>query len=175
MILTWIQFFYIDFRWCEGSGASFHCLRMRSRSTRKCAHMNAGDLGSILADCARACDPIHVTAQGKSTGPNCPCVLPPRTYVPSYECVCSLLHAKHPARWLVERGHLNKVMTYPMLMSHVTPKNNTPIVFLALWLVRTQTSHIDYSCTCTCTSELPCLIMTCGGTFGSLSWPVRLK
>ena len=47
----WPQYsvFFIDFRWCEGSGASFHCLRMRSRSTRKCAHMNAGDLGSILA------------------------------------------------------------------------------------------------------------------------------
>ena len=65
-------------RWCEGSGASFHCLRMRSRSTRKYAHMNAGDLGSILAVCACDYDPIHVTAQGKSLGPNCACVQPPR-------------------------------------------------------------------------------------------------
>ena len=39
---------------------------MRSRSTRKCAHMNAGDLGSILAVCACAYHPIHVTAQAKA-------------------------------------------------------------------------------------------------------------
>ena len=29
------------------------------------------------------------------------------------------------ARLLVERGHVNKLMTYPMLMSHVTLSNNT--------------------------------------------------
>ena len=69
-------------------------LCMRSRSMRKCAHMNARDLGSILAVCACAYHPIHVTAQGKSLGPNCACVLPPRMYVPSYECVCSLPHAE---------------------------------------------------------------------------------
>ena len=49
----------------------------------KCAHMNVGDLGSILAVCACAYDPIHVTAQGKSIGKNCACVLPPCMYVPS--------------------------------------------------------------------------------------------
>ena len=59
--------------------------------------MNVGDLGSILAICACAYDPIHVTAQGKSIGPNCACVLA-RMYVPSYECVCSLPHARNPAR-----------------------------------------------------------------------------
>ena len=67
----------VCFSWllgCEGSGATFHGLRMRSRSTRKCAHRNAGDLGSSLAVCACAYDPIHVTAQGKRLGPHCACV-----------------------------------------------------------------------------------------------------
>ena len=45
--------------------------------------MNVGDLGSILAVCACAYDPIHLTAQGKSIGKNCACVLPPCMYVPS--------------------------------------------------------------------------------------------
>ena len=36
--------------------------------------MNAGDLGSRLAVCACAYDPIHVTAQGKRLGLNCACV-----------------------------------------------------------------------------------------------------
>ena len=45
-----------------------------------------GDLGSILAVCACAYDPIHVTAQGKSIGKNCACLLTPCTYVPFYEC-----------------------------------------------------------------------------------------
>ena len=58
---------------------------MRSRSMRKCAHINAGDLGSILGVCACAYDPIYVTVQG-SIGENCACVLTPCTYVPSYEC-----------------------------------------------------------------------------------------
>ena len=70
----------MDFWGCEGSGATFHGLRMRSRSTRKCAHRNAGDLGSSLAVCAFAYRPIHVTAQGKSLGPNCACVLSARHY-----------------------------------------------------------------------------------------------
>ena len=56
------------------------------------AHMNAGDLGSNLAVCACAYDPIHVTAQGKSVGPNCACVLLARNQMSSYECVCSLPH-----------------------------------------------------------------------------------
>ena len=59
---------------CEGSGTTFRGLRMRSRSTRKWAPRNAGDLGSRLAVCACAYDPIHVTAQGKRLGPNCACV-----------------------------------------------------------------------------------------------------
>ena len=70
----------MDFWGCEGSGASSHGLRMRSRSTRKCAYRNAGDLGSGLVVCACAYDPIHVTVQGKSLGPNCTCVQPPRHY-----------------------------------------------------------------------------------------------
>ena len=72
--------FFMDFWECEGSGATFNGLRMRSRSTRKCAHRNAGDLGSSLAVCACAYDPIHVTAQGKRLGPHCACVQPPRHY-----------------------------------------------------------------------------------------------
>ena len=72
--------FFMDFWGCEGSGATFHGLRMRSSSTRKCAHRNAGDLGSSLAVCAFAYRPIHVTAQGKSLGPNCACVLSARHY-----------------------------------------------------------------------------------------------
>ena len=32
-----------------------------------------------------------------------------------------------------------------MLMNHVTPKNNTPIVFLALRLVTDLSSHVYYS------------------------------
>ena len=46
-------------------------------------------------------------------------------------CVCSFPHARdpgsrdaNPAPWLVERGHVNKLMTYRMLMSHVTLSNN---------------------------------------------------
>ena len=67
---------------------------------RKCAHMNAGDPGGILAVCACAYDPIHVTAPGKSIGQNCACVLTPLMYVPSYKCVCSLPHAGIPlADW----------------------------------------------------------------------------
>ena len=54
---------------CEGSGTTFRGLRMRSRSTRKWAHRNAGDLGRQLAVCACAYNPIHVTAQGKRLGP----------------------------------------------------------------------------------------------------------
>ena len=46
-------------------------------------------------------------------------------------CVCSFPHVwdpgsrdANPALWLVERGHVNKWMSYPMLMSHVTVSNN---------------------------------------------------
>ena len=70
----------MDFWGCEGSGAIFHGLRMRSRSTRKWAHRNAGDLGSSLVVCACVYDPIHVTAQGKSFRPHCACVLSAHHY-----------------------------------------------------------------------------------------------
>ena len=74
---------------CEGSGATFHGLRMRSRSMQKCAHRNAGDLESSLAVCLCVYDPIHVTAQDKSLGSNCACVQPPRHYrgLPMNACV----------------------------------------------------------------------------------------
>ena len=58
----------------RGVWGYFRGSRMRSRSTRKYAHRNAGDLGSRLAVCACAYDPNHVTAQGKRLGPNCACV-----------------------------------------------------------------------------------------------------
>ena len=41
-------------------------------------------------------------------------------WMPMFFTPCSL-----SALWLVERGHVNKLMTYPMLMSHVTLSNNT--------------------------------------------------
>ena len=48
------------------------------------------------------------------------------------------------ARWLVERGHVNKLMTYPHAKGHVTLKNNTPIVFLVLWLAVAWSSPVYY-------------------------------
>ena len=41
-------------------------------------------------------------------------------------------------------GHVNSDDVFPMLMSHMTPQNNSPIVFAALWLVTTAMSPIDY-------------------------------
>ena len=58
----------------RGDWSYFHSLRMRSRSMRKWAPRHAGDLGSGLAVCACAFDPIHVTAQGKRLDPICACV-----------------------------------------------------------------------------------------------------
>ena len=58
----------------RGVWGYFHGLRMRSRSMRKWAPRHAGDLGSGLAVCACAFDPIHVTAQGKRLDPICACV-----------------------------------------------------------------------------------------------------
>ena len=58
----------------RGVWGYFHGLRMRSRSMRKWAPRHAGDLGSGLAVCACAYDPIHVTAQGKRLDPICACV-----------------------------------------------------------------------------------------------------
>ena len=102
----------MDFWGCEGSGATFHGLRMRSRSTRKCAHRNAGDLGCSLAVCACAYDPIHVTAQGKSLGPNCACVQPPRHYrgLPMNACVLYPMRSRefYDHIWALTRhlGHM---------------------------------------------------------------------
>ena len=105
----------MDFWGCEGSGATFHGLRMRSRSTRKCAHRNAGDLGSSLAVCACAYDPIHVTAQGKRLGPNCACVqsLCEKNVDLTLVCVCSLSHG---VTWIFMTiyGHCDvKWVTWP--------------------------------------------------------------
>ena len=62
--------------------------------------MNAVDLGSILADCACACDPIHLTAQGKS--------------------IWAWGAVGNAAFLLVEMGHVNISDDVPMLMTHVT-------------------------------------------------------
>ena len=59
--------------------------------------------------------------------------------MPMFFTPCSL-----SACWLVERGHVNKLMTYRMLMSHVTLSNNRSIVFAALWLVTDWSSHVYY-------------------------------
>ena len=73
-MLTSIQCVFSWLWGCEGSGATFRGLRMRSRSMRKWALRHVGDLGSGLAVCACAYDPIHVTAQGKRLDPICACV-----------------------------------------------------------------------------------------------------
>ena len=112
--------FFMDFWGCEGSGASSHGLRMRSRSTRKCAYRNAGDLGSGLVVCACAYDPIHVTVQGKSLGPNCTCVQPPRHYrgLPMNAYV---LYPMLPICTLIGRERSREFFgDVFMLMSHVT-------------------------------------------------------
>ena len=106
----------MDFWGCEGSGATFHGLLMRSRSTRKCAHRNAGDLGSSLAVCACVYDPIHVTAQGKSLGPNCACVQPPRDYrgLPMNACVLYPMRSRefYDHIWALKRhfGHMTHML-----------------------------------------------------------------
>ena len=110
----------MDFWGCEGSGATFHGLRMRSRSTWKCAHRNAGDLGSSLAVCGCAYDPIHVTAQGKSLGPNCAYVLSARLYrgLPMNAYV---LYPMLPICTLIGRERSREFFDDVfMLMSHVT-------------------------------------------------------
>ena len=140
----------MDFWGCEGSGATFHGLRMRSRSTRKCAHRNAGDLGSSLAVCACAYDPIHVTAQGKSLGPNCACVQPPRHYrgLPMNAYV---LHPMLPICTLIGRERSREFFDDVfMLMSHVTTFSLSDwlrATFAALWLVTEWSSPVYYCCT----------------------------
>ena len=109
-------------------------LRMCSRSTRKCAHMNAGDLGSILAVCAGQRHWAELRMRPTTTQ------LGVFLWIRMFFTACQT-----SARWLVERGHVNKLMTYRMLMSHVTLKHNTPIAFLALWLVTTWSSPVYYS------------------------------
>ena len=77
-------------------------------------------------------DPVHVTAQGKSIWEKCACVLIPCTYVPLYECEGPGEQLGITAFWMVEMGHVNNDEVFSILMSHVTLKNNTPIVLLAL-------------------------------------------
>ena len=90
---------------------------MRSRSRRKCAPMNAGDLGSRWAVCACAYDPIHVTAQDKRLGPNCACVpLVTRLYAVrslklcqvcgSTSCVCVFFSPWGHVNWMPKYGSL---------------------------------------------------------------------
>ena len=120
IFFTLKQCVFLDFRGCEGSGACFERLRMHSRSTRKCAYRNAGDLGSGLVVCACAYDPIHVTVQGKSLGPNCTCVQPPRHYrgLPMNAYV---LYPMLPICTLIGRERSREFFgDVFMLMSHVT-------------------------------------------------------
>ena len=144
MMLTSIQCVFIDFRWCEGSAAPFECLRMRSRSRRKCAHMNAGDLGSIFG-ALRMCLRSHSRdCAGQKPGAELR-MRPTTTHVgSSYKMRLFFTPCQGAARWLVERGHVNHFMQMKMLMSHVTLSNNTSIVFAALWLVRTWYSLHHY-------------------------------
>ena len=130
----------MDFWGCEGSGATFHGLRMRSRSTRKCAHRNAGDLGSNLTVCACAYDPIHVTAQGKSLGPNCACVQSPRHYrgLPMNACVLYPMGSREFS-----------CPNMGIVTSNESPDLNARFwlvekIFAALWLVSTQRGHFHY-------------------------------
>ena len=140
----------MDFWGCEGSGASFHGLRMRSRSTRKCAHRNVGDLGISLAVCACAYDPIHVTAQGKRLGPNCACnQLPGSPLIKTMGnmwiqllCACVLysMGSRGQTQWVVTSiSHMGEMRdsdwSRPNLLRsdwlpiHVAPMTTTRLVF----------------------------------------------
>ena len=96
---------------------------------QKCVHLNAGNLGSILAVCACAYDPVHMTVQGKSILENCADVL---TRKPSYECegpgeqlgVCCFL--------IGGNGSREKIDVVSNANEARDPKNNSPIVFSAL-------------------------------------------
>ena len=137
----------MDFWGCEGSVATFHGLRMRSRSTQKCAHRNAGDLGSSLAVCACAYDPIHVTAQDKSLGPNCACVQPPRRYR-GLLMNASVLYPMLPICTLIGRERSREFFDDVfLLMSHVTTFSLSDwlrATFAALWLVTDWSSPVYY-------------------------------
>ena len=142
----------VCFSWllgCEGSGAIFRGLRMRSRSTRKWAHRNAGDLGSRLAVCACAYDPIHVTAQGKRLGPNCACVqLPGSTRSLK---LCEKCGSNPCVRvFFIPWGHVDN---HDHIWAFVTSMGSHGLnarfwlvdkIFAALWLVRTSCSLYDY-------------------------------
>ena len=130
----------MDFWGCEGSGATFHGLRMRSRSRRKCAHRNAGDLGSRLAVCACAYDPIHVTAQSKRLGPHCACVQSLHHYrgLPMNACV------------LYPMGSRGFSWPYMGIVTSIgSPDLNARFwlvdkIFAALWLVSAQRGQYYY-------------------------------
>ena len=135
------QCVFLDFRGCEGSGACFERLRMRSRSRRKCAHRNAGDLGSSLTVCACVYDPIHVTAQGKSLGPNCACVQPPRHYrgLPMNACVLYPMGSREFS-W-PNMGIVTSIGSHDLYARFWLVEKS----IAALWLVTPQRGHIDYS------------------------------
>ena len=71
-------------------------------------------------------------------------------------CACSFPHAwdpgsrdANPALWLVERGHVNNLMRYPMLMSHVITFSLSDwlrATFAALWLVTDYVGPVHYFC-----------------------------
>ena len=144
IFFTLIQCVFIDFRFhrhvtsgdviippfpCEGSGNTLggSCLRSRFYSTPcffESMATQARGLGRSLRFTHAQTNSMHV------------CVF-------LWMCVCSLPHARNPTRWLVEMGHVNTSDDVPMLMSHVTLKNNTPIVFLALYYLQQPTSWAD--------------------------------
>ena len=127
--------FFIDFWWCEGSGASFECLRMRSRSRRKCAPMNAGDLGSRWAVCACVYDPNHVTAQDKRLGPNCACVpLVPRLYAVRSIKLCEVCGSTSCVVFFFPWGHVN---IHAQIWAFVTSMRSR-VLYAWFWLVDTK-------------------------------------
>ena len=120
---------------------------MRSRSIRKWAHRNAGDLGSRLVVCACAYDPIHVTAQGKRLDPICACV----------QLSSSILIKTMPRMW-IQFLCASVLYSYGVTWAKtlICDVNQSPDLnarfwlvetkSAALWLVRTWCSHYDYSC-----------------------------
>ena len=125
----------------RGVWGYFRGLRMRSRSTRKWAHRNAGDLGSRLAVCACAYDPIHVTAQGKRLGPNCACVrllgsplnkTMPRMWI-QLLCTCVLYSMGSRGFPCPYMGIVTSIWSHGRNVRFWLVEKN----FAALWLVRT--------------------------------------
>ena len=171
IFFTLKQCAFLDFRGCEGSGACFERLRMRSRSRRKCAHRNAGDLESSLEVCACVYDPIHVTTQGKSLGPNCACVQPPRHYrgLPMNACVLYPMGSRefYDHIWALKRhlGHMTYMLDSDWLKKFLLRSDwlptevalyTTDILICGLLdknchrKARTPASHIDQSVTSCC-------------------------